>query len=122
MTDNEIMFAVSNYVRSAGEDVKGAIVVTSKDMIAINDLINRRDAEIEKLKGQVDAKIDGNFSLTIIKSAKADAIKDFAQELICEIENRPPSKVPDGAFYFSGRNDRQKEIIEIIKEKAGADV
>ena len=42
----------------------------------------------------------------------------FAQELIYEIENRPPSKTPDGAFYFSGREDRQKEIVEIIKEKA----
>ena len=56
-----------------------------------------------------------------IDNIKAEAVKEFAQELIYEIENRPPSKAPDGAFYFNGREDRQKEIIEIIKEKAGAD-
>ncbi len=47
MVDKEISFAISNYVRSAGYDVNGAILITSKDMLAINDLINRQQSAID---------------------------------------------------------------------------
>ncbi len=50
---------------------------------------------------------------------KLEAIKEYQKKLIYEIVNRPPEKTPDGAFYMSGRVDRQNEIIDIINELAG---
>ena len=49
----------------------------------------------------------------------SNEIKAFAEKLIYEIENRPPEKEPNGAYYNNGRADRQREIVEIIKELAG---
>lgn len=51
---------------------------------------------------------------------KLDAIKEYQEKLIYEIVNRPSEKAPDGVFYMNGRVDRQNEIIDIIKELAGA--
>ena len=114
MTDNEIMFAVSNYVRGAREYENGAIVVSSTDMIAINDLINRQQAEVERLKKQdvTAEKIIREQGGTIL------TLKDENSRLFdrnCELSEKGEKAV---IACIAARNEAIKEFAERLKERA----
>lgn len=77
------------------------------------DLINRRDAKIESLTKEIM-----DMAITI-ETCKTEGVNEFCNGLIAEILQKPEGKTPDGAYYNNGRNDREKEIIEIIERRRG---
>lgn len=84
------------------------------------DLINRLQAENKRLINNKCEDCAGCTQwLCDCSNERAVAIYEYKEKLIYEIVNRPPEKTPDGAFYMSGRVDRQNEIIDIINELAG---
>lgn len=87
------------------------------------ELISQLEAENEKLQGEnlmlSQKRITLPEAIKLVDNARNTAIKEFTKLLVYEIVNRPPEKTPDGAFYMSGRVDRQNEIIDIINELAG---
>lgn len=70
------------------------------------DLINRQQAEIERLSTFV------KFQTQV----KAEAIKEYKEKLIYEIVNTPTQKpqYKEALSYFDGTRNRQAQIIEII--------
>lgn len=90
------------------------------------DLINRKDAEIERLKkilenrGEICKVCEGKYTEKI-KHAKAKAIKEFAEKLtdrICENVNRSLDN-PDGNNYYP--IDVYRDIDNLVKEMVGVD-
>jgi hypothetical protein len=125
MTDNEIKFAISSYLRSAREYKNGAIVVSSTDMIAINDLINRQQAEIEIINDSIqyanevceNCQSDKDKGL---KKARKRAIKEFAERLKEKAHTQPIFDTYCGNKYMG---DVSKvyvaDIDNLVKEMAG---
>ena len=80
MTDNEIRESW-NFSKMVAINI-GSVTLSKKDVLAIDDFINRQKAEIEKLTINMNA-----FGLGMKRekeradSAKADAVKEFAERL-----------------------------------------
>ena len=92
MTDNEVIKALECCSSENGKDdcltcpnFKD-FVDCKEDLSAIAlDLINRQKAEIERLKGRVEAtEISKQKLLSCFKTAKTEAIKEFAERLKME--------------------------------------
>ena len=87
------------------------------------DLINRQKAEIERLeqeKGQFEADVEMFTDIDKMYSElKAEAKKEFAEELIYKIVNTPTKFESTYYMYREGIAFRQNEIIDIIKEMVG---
>lgn len=110
--------------------VVNALIQGKKGCVCINemlkdtlDLINRLQAENDKLKYQVnrlkkyDERQDIDLHSRLITEARAEAIKEYKETLIFNIVNTPIKKTTSaGPFYLSGCADRQNEIIDIIKD------
>lgn len=95
----------------------------SKDFIEQQKIINRQQAEIERLRKAINdmtvnvVKINEHLPLLV-----AEAIKEHKEQLIFEIVNTPTKKQNCGVFYLNGVADRQLEIIDIIKGCEGKEM
>lgn len=83
------------------------------------DLINRLKAEIERLKDFEKNVYEVVEELR--NKIKAEAKKEFAEELIYKIVNTPTKFESTYYMYREGIAFRQNEIIDIIKEMVGDD-
>ena len=72
----------------------------------------------EKIKEYIDKH---NELITKEAAIRAEAKKEFAEELIYKIVNTPTKFESTYYMYREGIAFRQNEIIDIIKEMAGAD-
>lgn len=80
--------------------------------------INRQKAEIEKLeKGSLKETM--TFNSKTIANIRAEAKKEFVEELIYKIVNTPTKFESTYYMYRDGIVFRQNEIIDIIKEMVG---
>ena len=131
MTDNEIIKALECCGNIVASTCKGCayhetynascVVRLMRDTV---DLINRRQAEIEKLKAdkiiaerhEKDARDLFKQTVKQLETAKSEAIKEFAERLtdrICENVNRSLDN-PDGNNYYP--IDVYKDIDNLAKE------
>ena len=81
------------------------------------DLINRQKSEIERL--ETNCLSMAQTMPNMAKAERAEAIKEFAEELIYKIVNTPTKFESTYYMYREGIAFRQNEIIDIIKEMAG---
>lgn len=115
MTDNEIMKALEICSDETIEDghckscpckdaCYGEEGIHALEKAAL-DLIQRQQKKIE-------SKINGNFSLSVIKSAKDEAVKEFAYKVVEQLERLP--NVNSDYWNFSDLIDRD-DALEIVK-------
>lgn len=86
-------------------------------MCDVLDLINRQQAEIEKLKKELQITRDAYIMLqTKNEIAKSEAVKEFAERLHDRIVNFPSVYPIENATlaFLNGSAHRQLEILEII--------
>ncbi len=81
------------------------------------DLINRKNEELERLTHNLEAMAQTMPNMA--KAERAEAVKEFAEELIYKIVNTPTKFESTYYMYRKGIAFRQNEIIDIIKEMAG---
>lgn len=81
-------------------------------------VINCQKAQLKKLKAEI-FNYKNSTLVSIFEKAKAEAIKEFAGELIEEIVNTPTTFGSSYYMYRQGIAFRQSEIIDIIRKKAG---
>lgn len=113
MTDNEIIKALEWNISKFGEEVcfgymdkDGCKKVDAKDIL---DIINRLQAENERLKINLKAVLDERADHT-------EAIKEFANMLNDRIINFPSVYPVENATlaFLNGSSHIQLEILEII--------
>ena len=110
MTDNEIIKALEDMLKNFDGEVVEFMAISSA-----LDLINRLQAEIERLREKNTRLFAENVSIThSSKKIEAEAIKEYKEKLIFEIMNTPTKYQESGLLYSSGVANRQNEIIDII--------
>lgn len=92
---------------------KGTVGCVDRVKKGALDLINRQKANAEGLTNAV------KYLNEQVSSAKSEAKKEFAEELIYKIVNTPTKFESTYYMYREGIAFRQNEIIDIIKEMAG---
>jgi hypothetical protein len=93
MTDNEIKEAW-DFTKIIAINI-GSATLAKEEILAIDDLINRQREEIERLGSLVEELADGNEAWVSdncdlrkkLKTAKSEAIKEFAERLVAIYEN-----------------------------------
>lgn len=86
MTDNEIRDGW-NFSKMVAINI-GSVTLSKEDVLAIDDLMNRQKAEIERLQSMNQAKLDMIHDLrTDVETARAEAVKEFAERLRGKIDN-----------------------------------
>ena len=135
MTDKEIIKALKKHSMDLCSECKVEKTILCNGCISeiqrnALDLINRQQAEIERLQNESigncelaismrnDNNLKGDCSYCIDK-AKAEAKKEFVEELIYKIVNTPTKFESTYYMYREGIAFRQNEIIDIIKEMEG---
>ena len=130
MTDNEIVKALEGMIQFA-DTVGGSVLnmVDVKTLKNILDLINRQKAEIERLNKQNLSVIEHlKKARKQLKTAKAEAIKEFAERLK-ETDGNNNHTFDDCASilvseeYQKGRREKAcemwKTIDNLVKETVG---
>ena len=94
--------------------------LSAKEIVDLKIKVEQQKAEIERLKGRVEAvEISKQKLLACFKSAGDIVIKKFAKRLTHEIVNRPSKIQSASEEYLYGSAYRQNEIIDIVKEMVG---
>lgn len=109
MTDNEIKFSISTYLRGAGEYKNGAIVVSSTDMIAINDLINRQQADVRKLQLE-NEKLEIKLKCNIESSIRST---NSAMKVI----KKQDAEIEDARNGVKSFKSKYKNALDVIRDK-----
>ncbi len=73
MTDNEFRESW-NFSKMVAINI-GSVTLSKKDVLAIDDFINRQKAEIEEYQKHIDNDI------IYVKAVKAEAVKEFAERV-----------------------------------------
>ena len=88
MTDNEIRDGW-NFSKMVAINI-GSVTLSKEDVLAIDDLMNRQKAEIERLQTATDEAVGCfhrmeslyHIKCMELKVAKAEAVKEFAEQVI----------------------------------------
>ena len=128
MTDNDIIKALDGadvFLRNRANsepaqlneyDIEAFIDIANVCDEAAN-LINRQKSEIERL--ETNCLSMAQTMPNMAKAERAEAKKEFAEELIYKIVNTPTKFESTYYMYREGIAFRQNEIIDIIKEMVG---
>ena len=108
MTDNEII-KVLEFCPEHNCDVECPLFNTP---YCVNVLMQNALDLIQRQQKKIESKINGNFSLSVIKSAKDEAVKEFAYKVVERLERLP--NVNSDYWNFSDLIDRD-DALEIVK-------
>ena len=124
MTDKEIIKALERCSRNKFNDCCGCPCFISDGRTPMQcmsdlmknalDLINRQQAEIERLKKLLDEEEKKN--LIFAKRFYKEGVEEFAERLSNKIINTPSEITETSADYLTGSAKRQLEIIDYIDE------
>ena len=127
MTDNEIIKALEccKDLKCSECPKKTNLFITDCDVQLCQeaiDLINRQKAEVENLRNIVkadllNAKYDFKLSLSDISGIRAEAIKEFAERLILDVQRHLMPNVDDDGTVTVENAERY--FISRIKEMVG---
>lgn len=120
MNDNDIIKALGELLLKSLNIKYGArksVLITDDLLRKTLDLINRRNAEVERLQSIVNAELDTIHDLgddyeraleegqELVKTAKSEAIKEFQQK--------------SEKAIFIKQDDERKQMLEILKTYQG---
>lgn len=111
------ILSLQNKVELLEQDKKMSKEDSDKSKAAAMEVIKKQEAEIERLKHLEKNVYEAVEELT--NKIKAEAVKEFAEELIYKIVNTPTKFESTYYMYREGIAFRQNEIIDIIKEMVG---
>lgn len=110
MTDKEIIEHLE-WLVLVGERI-GSVTIGGGDVAVLLDLINRYEAEIERLQGYNENLQTANTALSNeILDIKSEVIKEFAERLINKSKKRV-SDVYGPRVYIQDVLDLEKEMTE----------
>jgi hypothetical protein len=119
MTDAEIIKALEWWI-TAVHNI-GSVTISKEEMLAVNDLINRQKAEIERLNVELSARMElekiakAEFTLLSayfqVKSVRAEAIKEFAERLKTQGFDGMNVVIPEDVVFVDDIDNLVKEMV-----------
>ena len=112
MTDKEIIKALEDLIEIFDGKAVDFMIIS-----VVLNLINRQKSEIERM--ETNCLTMAQTMPNMAKAERAEAKKEFVEELIYKIVNTPTKFESTYYMYREGIAFRQNEIIDIIKEMVG---
>ncbi len=94
------------------DEVNRAVTMREKTL----RIVEEKQAEIERLQDRYERIMDALKAVLDERADHSEAIKEFADNIIHEIVNRPSEIQSTTVEYLNGSAYRQNEIIDIIEE------